>query len=155
MDVEDLLHRGFAISEKEVHAFAGDATRTERRSGGVTDAHQVGRLVRSEVGEVRGMAHRNDEEMPEIHGLDVHEDGVPLIAIDETPRESAIENFAEDAVAHCFPGACEAMSTFRHPATNAAEEQDVAIGTRSSDERARPHRPQPAKLHDSCSAAGR
>ena len=46
VNMEDLLHGGFTVSEEEVHSFTGQATRPQSGGGGVTDPHKIGGCIR-------------------------------------------------------------------------------------------------------------
>jgi hypothetical protein len=101
--VEDFLHGSLAISKEEIHAFTRDAARSECSGRCVTKTHEIGRLVGINISKVRGMPHRNDEDMPEIDRPNVHEGGVPVVSIDKAGWKSTLEDSAEDALVHSVP----------------------------------------------------
>jgi hypothetical protein len=98
--VKYFLHGGLAVRQEEIHTFTRKSTSAEGRGGSVADAHKVGGGIRIKVGQVGGMPHWDHQEVTEIHRLDVHERGAALVAIDETRRESTVQDTTENALAH-------------------------------------------------------
>ncbi len=100
MYMKYFLHGSLAIREEEIHTFTRKSTSAEGRRGFVTDAHNVSGGIRIKVGKVGGMPHWDHQEMTEINRLDIHERGAAVVAIDETRRESTVQDTAENALAH-------------------------------------------------------
>lgn len=48
------------------------------------------------------MAGRDDEDVPRIHRLNIHERGAMLVAINEGPGHLACQDAAEDTIGHSF-----------------------------------------------------
>jgi hypothetical protein len=71
--VKHLLHRGFAICQKEVDALALDATPANRCGHTLRFLHQTTGNCRVEVGEIRCVMSWNDQHVAWIDRLDIHE----------------------------------------------------------------------------------
>jgi len=87
--MEDLLHRSLAIGQEEIDAFAPHATTANRRGNSLTVLHQPARRRGVEVGKIRGMTHRDHQNVPRIYRLDIHERGALLVAKEECGRQLA------------------------------------------------------------------
>jgi len=73
MDVRNLLARRYSVSEKKIDAFTTDPAATNCVGQTVADAKHVGAYVCVEVGQVWRMSNWHNQEMPGIHGLNIHE----------------------------------------------------------------------------------
>jgi hypothetical protein len=102
VDVKNLLHRRLAVRQEEIDPFAAHAALTNCRGHTLPDAHQVGGCLRISIREVRGVLNRNDENVPRIDRLDIHEGGDSSISKNEASWNVACEDTTEDAVGHEF-----------------------------------------------------
>jgi hypothetical protein len=100
MHMKNFLHRCLAVSEKEIHALAGQSAGSKRSGSSVANLHDVRGFRGVDVGEIRRVSRWDDEQMPDVHGPDVHERRTAVVAIHEARGQLASKNAAEDAVAH-------------------------------------------------------
>jgi hypothetical protein len=100
MDVEDLLHRRLAVRQQQVNPFAPHAALTNSRGHALSDAHYGCGCLGIDVREERSVPNRDDENVPSINGLDIHESGDSLVAKHEAAGNVTREDAAEDAVSH-------------------------------------------------------
>jgi hypothetical protein len=87
--MKDLLHRCLAISQEKVDALALHATAPDRRGYSLTLLHQPARSRWVEVGQIRGMAHWNNQNVAWIYRLNIQERGALLVAKEERGRQLA------------------------------------------------------------------
>jgi oligoribonuclease (3'-5' exoribonuclease) len=100
MDVEDLLHGGFAIGEKEIHALTPQPAPSERSRSPMSDPHEVGSALGINVGEIGAVGDRHDEKMAGVHRLNVHEGRASVVAIHKACGQLAGEGATEKALGH-------------------------------------------------------
>ena len=87
--MKDFLHRGLAVSQKEIDAFASHPTAPNRRRNSLPLLHQPPRRWRVEVGKIRYMAHRDHQHVPRIDRLNIQKRSALLITKEECDRQLA------------------------------------------------------------------
>ena len=102
VDMEDLLHRRFAVRQEQIDPFATHAAPTNCRGNALRDTHQVGGCLRIDIRQICGMLKRDDENVPRIDGSNIHEGSDSVISKHEAAGNVAREDTAEDAVSHDF-----------------------------------------------------
>ena len=98
MSVEHILSGGFTVGEEEVHAFTTQAGRTKCLRSPPAGFEHRRPILRVDLGEVRRVVSRDDEEMPAHDRPDVHERHNPLVLIEQAALGFAGGDSAEDAV---------------------------------------------------------
>jgi len=97
MDVEYDLARGLAIREKEIDSLASETAPPQR----CRHDHAVLEELRAELGwqlsQIRGVLLRNDEYVPRIDWMDVHEGKGGGVLVDHTCGGLPPDDLAEDA----------------------------------------------------------
>jgi hypothetical protein len=123
--VKDLLHGGLAVRKEEVDTLALQTTRTLGSDDALRDLHEATSRLTFELGQVSDVSCRDDEDVPRIHRLDIHEGGAVFVAIDERARHLTRQDAAEDTIrlpassstARRLANACRACASNVSPAT--------------------------------------
>jgi hypothetical protein len=89
--VEDILHRGLAVSKEEIHPLAAKPSSAKSRREPMSNTHEVGGHFCIEVRHKRGVFVRDNQHVSWIDRLDVHEDSASVVAVDEAGRFAAVE----------------------------------------------------------------
>ena len=100
MDVEYFLHGCFAIGKKQIHAFAAQATLSKCCREAVTHAKEVGSGLGIDIGQIRRVLIRNDEQMAWIDRLNIQKGGTLGITRDDARWDASVQDTTEDAIVH-------------------------------------------------------
>ena len=98
--VEDVLKRGLAVGDEDVDPLAADAAGTDRLLHAHRDAEGVRPGVLVHVGHRRRVLLRDEQDMPGVDGMEVHEPEEPLVFEDDARLCLARDEGAEHALAH-------------------------------------------------------
>src|SRR6185312_4897883 len=126
VDVQYLLHRRLTVGEKQIHTFAPNPARTQRRVETLRDLKHACRDERIETRELGDVAQRYDEQMARVDGLNVHEGRALLVAVDEGAGKLAGQDSAKETAARSVVRDCLARSAAEGSRELAAK-QDEAL----------------------------
>src|SRR6185437_14298172 len=126
VDVQYLLHRRLTVGEKQIHTFAPNLARTQRRVETLRDLKHACRDERIETRELGDVAQRYDEQMARVDGLNVHEGRALLVAVDEGAGKLAGQDSAKETAARSVVRDCLARSAAEGSRELAAK-QDEAL----------------------------
>ena len=110
MSVEDFLTGSLAVSQEDVEPLTADTGCLDRslKANGHIEKVCAGGLV--EISERGRVTTGNNEHVPRIDRLDVHERDRDIVVIDDAGRLVAGENFTEDACGQLWSRAADCPS---------------------------------------------
>lgn len=99
--VKDLLPGGLAICQEQVDTLGFQIRLSDGRRKFLCRFEECTADTWVKVSEVRGVPHRNDEQVPRIDWTDVHHGDAGVISVDHAGRRPTGDDVTEDA---CFHG---------------------------------------------------
>src|SRR6187455_2644135 len=100
VSVKDFLHGRFTIRQEIVDALALQRAGSQGSGRALRNKHHGPSLLGSHIRHQRRMANRHDQQVAQVHWLDIHERGDEIIPVDKTRGSLTGKDPAEDAVSH-------------------------------------------------------
>lgn len=83
VNVENILHRGLSVRQKEIYSFALHATLTQGGGKTLRHAKHLRSFLFSQASEISGMSIWDNKQMPGINRLNIHKGCAQIISINK------------------------------------------------------------------------